>query len=85
MVLPPGEARSDIWMMMELAKRFKISECWKKQKAGKKTLPNVLEGAKAMGYSPDATLYDVLYAGMKTVKNCPWPDPKYPNERNCTA
>lgn len=85
MVLPPGEARSDIWMMMELAKRFKISECWKEQKAGKKTLPNVLEGAKAMGYSPDATLYDVLYAGMKTVKNCPWPDPKYPNERNCTA
>ncbi|MEI3353864.1 MAG: molybdopterin-dependent oxidoreductase [Duodenibacillus massiliensis] len=31
MVLPPGEARSDIWMMMELAKRFKISECWKEQ------------------------------------------------------
>ena len=86
MVLPPGEARSDIWMMMEIAKRFTIGETWKAQKSGgKNDLPDVLEAAKAMGWTEDSTLYDVLYAGMPDAKDCPWPDPKYPGTHCCTA
>ena len=87
MVEPVAEAMSDIAMMMEFSKRFKISECWgeKKVAGGKKTLPSVLDKAKAMGISPNATLFDVLFAGMEEAKNCPWPDPKYPNAECCTA
>lgn len=86
MVLPPGQARSDIWMMMQIAKRFTIGETWKAQKSGgKQDLPDVLEAAKAMGYKESDTLFDVLYAGMDSVKECPWPDPKYPGTHCCTA
>jgi len=81
-VPPPGEARSDVWQVLELSKRFKLKDVWGEQKLpglsaegfenGK--LPNVLGVAKQMGYSPDDTLYDVLFAtpGNKKFK---WPDP----------
>jgi len=31
-VLPPGEARSDVWQMMEFSKRFTLAEVWGEQK-----------------------------------------------------
>jgi nitrate reductase NapA len=74
-VLPPGEARADIWMMMELSKRFKIKDVWGAQKipGNDAGLPDVLPAAQAMGYSPEATLYDVLYATPDN-KKYKWPD-----------
>ena len=67
-VLPQGEAMSDTWQMMEFAKRFKLKEVWGEKKIDDKlTLPNVLEEAKAMGYSEDSTLYDVLYANKEAL------------------
>ncbi len=67
-VLPQGEAMSDTWQMMEFSKRFKLKEVWGEKKINDKlTLPNVLEEAKAMGYSEDSTLYDVLYANREAL------------------
>ncbi len=70
-VTAPGEAKGDLWQTMEFAKYFKLKEVWKEQalpglaadgifEEGK--LPDVLAEAKEMGYSPDDTLYDVLFA-----------------------
>lgn len=65
-VLPQGEAMSDTWQMMEFSKRFKLKEVWGETKVNDKlTLPSVLEEAKALGYSEDSTLYDVLYANAE--------------------
>lgn len=62
-VLPIGDAMSDTWQMIEFSKRFKLKEVWKETKVDDKlTLPNVLEEAKAMGYTEESTLYDVLFA-----------------------
>ena len=86
MVPPPGQARSDIAMMMEFARRFKVSECWGEKKlSGGKVLPDVLEKAKAMGISADATLFDALFGSMPTAAACKWPDAKYPGALNSTA
>lgn len=85
MVQAPGEARTDVWMMLEFAKRFKIKECWKEQKLpGGKTLPSVLEKAKEMGIDPEASIYDVVF-GNKFLRSFKWPDPKYPGRRCGTA
>ncbi len=77
-VPPPGSARADIWQIMEFSKRFKLKEVWGEQKIpglkeagfedGK--LPDVLAGS---GYSPNATLYDVLFATEENRK-FKWPD-----------
>jgi nitrate reductase NapA len=80
-VNPPGEAMGDIWQLMEFSKRFKLKEVWGEQKIpGLKAkgfkdglLPDVLADAKKMGYSPEDTLYDVLYAN-KENKKVAWPD-----------
>lgn len=65
-VLPVGEAMTDTWQMLEFSKRFKLKEVWKEQKVDDKlTLPNVLEEAKAMGYSEEDTLFDVLFANKE--------------------
>ena len=49
-VSPPGEAKSDLWQMMEFSKRFKTEEVWPEE---------LLE--KAPEYK-GKTLYEVLYA-----------------------
>lgn len=68
-VLPVGDAMSDTWQYMEFAKRFKLKDFWGEVKVdGKLTLPNVLDKATAMGYSPEDTLYDVLFANKKAKK-----------------
>lgn len=59
MVQAPGEARTDVWTLMELAKRFTIGETWCEQTLkgvpGDK-LPNVLDKAAELGYKPTDTL-----------------------------
>ena len=50
LVEAPGEARSDLWQLMEFAKRFKVEEVWTEELL-----------AKAPEYR-GKTLYDVLFA-----------------------
>jgi len=80
-VAPPGEAMADVWQGLEFSKRFKLKEVWGEQPvAGLKAegfedgkLPDVLAEAEKMGYSPDDTLYDVLFANADNRK-VKWPD-----------
>jgi len=77
-VPPPGEARGDIWQVMEFSKRFKLSDVWGEQKLpGLKSagfmdgiLPDVLTGSS---YSPDMSLYEALFATPEMLK-FKWPD-----------
>jgi nitrate reductase NapA len=81
-VSPPGEARSDVWQMLEFSKRIKLKDCWGEQRIpGLKAdgfeegkLPSVLEAAAKLGYGPESTLYEVLYATAANQK-MKWPDP----------
>ncbi len=80
-VNPPGEAMGDVWQGLEFAKRFKLKEVWGEHKIpGLKSkgfddgeLPSVLDEAVKMGYSPDDTLYDVLFATAEN-KKVSWPN-----------
>lgn len=91
-VAAPGEARTDIWMLMEFSKRFKLKDVWGEKKIpglkaegfADNTLPDVLAEARQMGYSPEATLYDVLFATPEN-KKVAWPDPKLRGKLNGTA
>lgn len=88
LVPTPGEAHSDVWMMLELAKRFTISETWKAQPVRGvpgDTLPDVLEKAAAMGLKPETSLFDALFAPKGERAQAVWPDPLYPNELNGTG
>ncbi len=49
LVTPPGEARSDLWQLVEFSKRFKVSEVWPEDLIAK--APQLR----------DKTLFDVLY------------------------
>jgi len=79
-VNPPGEAMGDVWQGLEFAKRFKLKEVWGEHKIpglkGKGyeggMLPSVLDEAVKMGYSPEDTLYDVLFANAEN-KKVAWP------------
>ena len=81
-VPPPGEARSDVWQMLEFSRRFKLAELWGSRAVpGLKAdgfedgrLPDVMEEAVRMGYKPESTLYDVLFATPEARKTR-WPDP----------
>lgn len=81
-VPPPGQARTDLWMLMEFSKRFKLKEVWgEKTIPGLKAdgfadnkLPDVMSEAVKMGYTPDSTLYEVLFARPEH-KKVAWPDP----------
>ncbi len=81
-VKAPGEAKGDLWQILEFSKRFTLAEVWKEQPLpGLKAkgfadgkLPDVLAEAKAMGYRPDQTLYEVLFATPEN-KKVAWPDP----------
>jgi nitrate reductase NapA len=81
-VSPPGDARSDVWQMLEFSKRFKLKEVWGRQAIpGLKAegfedgaLPDVLTDARGMGYSGEDTLYTVLFASEANRKVA-WPDP----------
>jgi nitrate reductase NapA len=81
-VAAPGEARSDVWQILEFSKRFTLAEVWGQQRVpglkadgfADNTLPDVLEEATSLGYSADTTLYEVLFdtAASRAVA---WPDP----------
>ena len=93
-VTPIGDAMSDTWQYMELAKRFKLKEVWGrstvagvKAKGGfteENILPDVMEDAKKMGYSEDDTLFDVLFANKEAqaFKWEPGKDPIAGNYQN---
>jgi nitrate reductase NapA len=91
-VIPPGEARSDVWQMLEFSKRFTLAEVWGEQPLpGLKAdgfedekLPDVLGAAEALGYRRDQTLYEVLFA-TPAARNIAWPDPVGSGHRCCTA
>jgi len=88
----PGEARTDVWQMLEFSKRFRLRDVWGEQKVpGLKAegfpdgaLPDVLAAASALGYGPDTTLYEVLFAtpAHRAVK---WPDPVARGHANATV
>jgi nitrate reductase NapA len=64
-VLPVGDAMSDTWQWVEFSKRFTVNDLWGEWKpsgARKEALPDVREKAKAMGYSGDTTMFDILFA-----------------------
>jgi len=91
-VPPPGAARSDVWQVLEFSKRFRLKDVWGEQPVpglqedgfpdGK--LPDVLAAADKMGYSPDATLYEVLFATPDSRKY-KWPDPVAAGHDNHTV
>jgi len=85
-VTPVGDAMPDSWQMMELSKRFKIREVWGAQPVPglEGGLPDVLEEAREMGYNPNSTLFDVLYANEK-AKAYQWPDPMADGFQNTEA
>ena len=56
MVPPPGEARSDVWQMLEFSKRFTLKEVW-----GAQAIP----GLTSEGFE-DGRLPDVLAEAEKT-------------------
>ena len=81
-VTAPGEAKGDTWHLLEFSKRFTLAECWKEQPlpgvqvegSPDGVLPDVLEAARALGYTPEQTLYDVLFAHPDMTQHA-WPDP----------
>lgn len=80
-VPPPGQARADIWQTMEFSKRFKVKDFWGEQKVpGLKVdgyednkLPSVMDEAVKLGYTPEDSLYKVLFATPDNLK-VKWPD-----------
>ena len=74
-VTPVGDAMPDIWQAFEFAKRITLKEVWGAKKINADlTLPDVLADAQAMGYSPDDTLFEVLFNNEDAHKFA-WPDP----------
>jgi len=55
-VAPPGEAKSDLWQLVEFSKRFKVEEVWPEELIAK------------MPEYRGKTLYDVLYANGQVDK-----------------
>ena len=62
-VLPVGDSMSDTWQWVELSKRFTVDDLWGPYtlRNGKK-LADVRGAARAMGYSGNSTMFDVLFA-----------------------
>jgi nitrate reductase NapA len=89
LVSPPGEARSDLWQVLEFSKRFTLAEVWGEQpvpglEAGgfdKGKLPSVLAAA---GVAPTTNLYEVLFATPDN-RAVAWPDPIAAGKPNCTV
>jgi nitrate reductase NapA len=81
-VKAPGEAKGDLWQLLEFSKHFKLKEVWRELplpgldadgfEDGK--LPDVLAEAEALGYDPEQSLYEILFASEKLTSH-QWPDP----------
>jgi nitrate reductase NapA len=91
-VPPPGQAKGDAWILLEFAKRLKVKDFWGEQKVpGLKAegfedgkLPDVMAKAKEMGYDPEMSLYDALFA-TPANKKFAWPDPVAKGHANHVA
>jgi len=87
-VNPPGQARSDVWQMLEFSKRFTLAEVWGRQPVpglgGDGFLPDVLGEATKIGYRSNQTLYEVLFDTPK-ARATAWPDPVGAGHANGTA
>jgi nitrate reductase NapA len=91
-VNPPGEARSDVWQILEFSKRFTVAEVWGSQPVPglaadgfeDGSLPDVVADAGKLGYRPDQTLYEVLFE-TREAKAFAWPDPVGAGHANCTV
>jgi len=91
-VAPPGDARTDVWTLLEFSKRFKLKDVWGEKKIpGLKSkgfkdgkLPDVLADAGNMGYSPEDSLYKVLFEN-DFAKQYKWPDPVAKGHANSTV
>ncbi|HET9599679.1 MAG TPA: nitrate reductase catalytic subunit NapA [Anaeromyxobacteraceae bacterium] len=91
-IAPPGDARSDLWQIMEFSKRFTLADVWGGQRVpGLKAegfedgaLPDVLAAAEAMGYRRTQTLHEVLFATPENRKVA-WPDPVAAGHENHTV
>lgn len=74
-VIPVGDSMSDTWQILEFSKRIKLKDVYGAKKIDDKlTLPNVLPQISKFGYTPDTTLYEVLFAnkeGLKFLANDP--------------
>ncbi len=68
-VLPVGDSMSDTWQWVEFAKRFTVKDLWMKDvkvKWGKKDLKGIsAEAVKKAGYTPDTTMYEILFANKR--------------------
>ncbi len=73
-VTPIGQSMPDIWQALEFSKYFTVDDVWKEWKIGDLVLPDVRDGATAMGYKGSDTLYDILFAHKDMTKYA-WPDP----------
>ncbi|WP_292657310.1 nitrate reductase catalytic subunit NapA [Nitratifractor sp.] len=80
-VLPVGEAMSDTWQWVELSKRFTVNDLWGPYtlRNGKK-LPDVRKAAEKMGYKPDTTMFEILFANERAKKNYPIDLDKFPQK-----
>ena len=91
-VAPPGDARTDVWTLLEFSKRFKLKDVWGEQKiTGLKSkgfedgkLPDVMAAAASMGYSPEDSLYKVLFEN-DFAKKFKWPDAVAKGHDNSTV
>lgn len=91
-VRPPGEARTDVWQVLEFSKYFTLDEVWGEQsipglaEAGfeAERLPDVRPQAEAMGYTRGDRLYDVLFATAAN-REFAWPDPVAQGHGNSTV
>ena len=91
-VPPPGDARSDVWQVLEFSKRFTLKDVWKQQPIpGLKAegfadgqLPDVMATASTMGYTENSSLYEVLFATAENKKFA-WPDPVAKDHDNHTV
>jgi len=68
-VIPVGQAMSDTWQWVELSKRFTVKDLWGPYtlRNGKK-LPDVRKAAEKMGYKPDTTMFEILFANDRAKK-----------------
>jgi len=80
-VLPVGHAMSDTWQWVELSKRFTVNDLWGPYtlRNGKK-LPDVRKAAEKMGYKPDTTMFEILFANERAKKNYPIDLNKFPQK-----
>ena len=91
-VPPPGNARSDLWQILEFSKRFTVAEVWGEQAVpGLKAegfedgkLPDVRAAAYELGFEPETTLYEVLFATDRN-RQVKWPDAVAKGHANHTA